>query len=497
MMLRLSRQTTPTDALLGASAGDATGMVHLGLGNFHRAHAAVYTARALAAEPGEWGIHGFANRSHDVVTAMRAQDGRYSVLELSERGRRAAVVDVHRGLGVLADEPDAFVAAVAAPANRILTLTVSEVGYCRSPRNGRLDVDAGDVRADLADPANPRSTIGLVARGLAVRAANGAPMTVVSCDNLQSNGHVTRAVVTEFLHASSAPEDVLTFVRDHVTFPNSMVDRIVPSTTSGTVTDVGELLGVDDRCPVPAEEFTMWVLEDDFAAGRPAWDRAGAIISDEVEAYELVKLRLLNGSHSLIAYLGILDGQGTIADAWAQPFVRDAVRECITHEYLPTIALPRDFDVDAYLDSLSHRWANSALGHRTSQVGTDGSVKLLQRVPEPALIALRDGKIPHLLALTVAGWIVSVAPPAGVDAGPFAGEIREPARDRLAEVTRGAAGPREHALAVLRGGFLPDDLVAHDAFTDRVADLVAVIARSGIRAAVQDAVEAVDNRRVS
>ena len=496
-MLRLSRQTTPPDALLGASAGDATGMVHLGLGNFHRAHAAVYTAQALAAEPGDWGIHGFANRSRDVVTAMRAQDGRYSVLELSERGRRAAVVDVHRGLGVLADEPDAFVAAIANPANRILTLTVSEVGYCRSPRNGRLDADREDVRADLADPANPRSTIGLVARGLAVRAEGGAPMTVLSCDNLQSNGHVTRAVLTEFLYASAAPEDVLTFVRDHVTFPNSMVDRIVPSTTGGTVADVGELLGVDDRCPVPAEEFTMWVLEDHFAAGRPAWDRAGAIVSDEVEAYELVKLRLLNGSHSLIAYLGILDGRGTIADAWAQPFVRDAVRACIAHEYLPTISLPKGFDVDAYLDSLSHRWANAALGHRTSQVGTDGSVKLLQRVPEPALITLRDGKIPHLLALTVASWIVSVAPPAGVDAGHHAGEIREPARDALAEVTRGCSGPRAHAMAVLRGGFLPDDLVAHDAFTDRVADLVEIIARSGIRVAARDAVEAADDRRVS
>ncbi|MDT5361625.1 MAG: fructuronate reductase, partial [Mycobacterium sp.] len=124
-MPRLSRQTTPKGALLGASAGDATGIVHLGLGNFHRAHAAAYTAQALASESGEWGIYGFANRSHDVVTAMRAQDGRYSILELSERGRRAAVVDVHRGLGVLADEPESFISAVAAPANRILTLTVS------------------------------------------------------------------------------------------------------------------------------------------------------------------------------------------------------------------------------------------------------------------------------------------------------------------------------------------------------------------------------------
>jgi fructuronate reductase len=496
-MSRLSRQTTPDGALLGASAGNGTGIVHLGLGNFHRAHAAAYTAQALASEPGEWGIHGFANRSREVVTAMAAQDGRYSILELSELGRRAAVVDVHRGLGVLADEPQTFVSAVAAPANRILTLTVSEVGYCRSPRHGGLDLELDDVRADLADPAHPRSTIGLIARGLAVRAADGTPMTVLSCDNLQSNGHVTRSVLTEFLHASSASDDVLNFVADHVTFPNSMVDRIVPSTTSRTVAAVGELLGVADRCPVPAEEFTMWVLEDDFASGRPAWDRAGAVMSDEVEAYELVKLRLLNGSHSLIAYLGILDGRATIDDAWAQPFVRDAVRACITREYLPTITLPRAFDVDAYLESLSHRWANAAIGHRTSQVGTDGSVKLLQRIPQPALMALRDGRTPHLLALTVAGWIASVAPPAGFDPGPQAAEIREPARDRLAEVTRGASGPHDHAMAVLRNGFLPDELVAHDAFTDRVADLVAIIAGSGIRAAARDAVQAVDHRRVS
>ena len=367
-MHRLSRQTTPVGALFGASSGEAAGIVHLGLGNFHRAHAAVYTAHALAADPGDWGIHGFANRSRDVVSAMSAQDGRYSVLEFSDTGRRAGVVDVHRGLGVLADEPEAFISAVAARAHRILTLTVSEVGYCRSARTGTLDLDLGDVRADIANPAHPRSTIGLIARGLAVRATHGAPITVLSCDNLQSNGDVTRSVLTEFLHASAASDDVLNFVANHVTFPNSMVDRIVPATTAATIAGVGELIGVDDRCPVPAEDFTMWVLEDDFAAGRPAWDRVGAVMSDEVEAYELVKLRLLNGSHSLIAYLGILDGRATIADAWAQDFVRDAVRTCIATDYLPTIALPHGFDVDAYLDSLSHRWANaaSATGPRRS-----------------------------------------------------------------------------------------------------------------------------------
>lgn len=493
-MRRLTRPTTPDGAVIGASASPGTGMVHLGLGNFHRAHAAVYTAQALAAETGDWGIYGFANRSPEVVAAMRAQDGRYAVLEYSDHGRRAGVVDVHRALGVLADEPDSFVAAVADPRHRILTLTVSEVGYCRSPRTGALDVNLDEVRHDIADPTHPRSTIGLIARGLAVRAAGGAPSTVLSCDNLQSNGHATRAVVTEFLHASSASEDVLAFVADHVSFPNSMVDRIVPATTDETRTAVAELLGVDDRCPVPAEDFTMWVLEDAFVAGRPAWERAGAVLSDEVHAYELVKLRLLNGSHSLIAYLGLLDGRATIAEAWAQDFVKDAVRACIAADYLPTITLPRGFDTDSYLESLSHRWANAELGHRTSQVGTDGSVKLLQRIPEPALSALRAGRVPHLLALTVAGWICTVAPPPGFDPGPYAGEVREPARHRLAAVTRGATGPREHALAVLDNGFLPDDLTAQPAFGERVAELVATITRSGITAAAREATAATEDR---
>src|SRR5205807_10094111 len=169
----------------------------------------------------------------------------------------------------------------------------------------------------------------------------------------------------------------------------------------------------------------------------------------------------------------------------------------IASEYLPSITQPRGFDVDAYIDSLSHRWANTALGHRTSQVGTDGSVKLLQRIPEPAQMALRAGRVPHLLALTVASWIATVAPPQGFDPGPYSTEVHEPARHRLAEVTRSSSNPREHAMMVLRNGFLPDELTAHDAFTDRVADLVTVIARGGVRAAAQDATQAVNYREVS
>lgn len=481
---------TANDAIIGASAPDETGIVHLGLGNFHRAHAAVHTANALAAEAGPWGIHGFANRSARIVEAMRAQDHRYSVLELSERGERAGVVDVHRAAGIAAEDPDAFVAAVAKPGHRILTLTISEVGYSRSSRTGALDTDLSDVRADIADPASARSAVGLIARGLVERSTHGEPFTVLSCDNLQSAGRATRQVVTEFLQASGARDDVLAYVADRVSFPNAMVDRIVPATTPETSDAVARLLGVQDRCPVRAEEFSMWVLEDSFAGGRPAWDRAGAIMTDEVEAYELVKLRLLNGSHSLMAYLGALDGRESIAAAFAEPFVREAVLAGIRDDYLPSIALPTGFDPDEYIASLTSRWSNAPLGDRTSRVGSDGSTKLLQRVPEPAEQALAADRVPQHLALTVAAWICCVAPPSGFDPGRIAAEMQEPARDRLGEATRGATGPRAHARAVLAGGFLPDSLVQHSAFVDRVADLVDAIVRDGVRAAAAEAAQA-------
>ena len=197
---------------LGASAPRdpaRAGIIHLGLGAFHRAHAAVHTARALAAEEGDWGIVGFANRSRSVVDPMAAQDGLYSVLELADTGTRADLVDVHRGFGVMAEDPQAVVREIATAARRILTLTVSEGGYSVSPRTGRLDVDSPSIRADLADPSSPRSVIGLLARGLTERATGGEPFTVLPCHNVSAAGQTARRMLTEFLEHSGATEDVL------------------------------------------------------------------------------------------------------------------------------------------------------------------------------------------------------------------------------------------------------------------------------------------------
>lgn len=467
-----------------------TEILHLGLGNFHRAHQAVYTARARELVGGDWGIAGAASGSARVVDAMRAQDLLYTVAQLSPEGMELSVPAVHTDAFVAGDDPARLLAAVADPAVRVVTLTVTEAGYTIDPATGALDT-SGDIALDLAGGL-PRTVIGRLARGLQCRVHGGDPLTVLSCDNLASNGALTERLVRQFLAALPGGEgnETLAFLDAAVTFPNSMVDRIVPATTPALSRRVSEALGRTDDVPVPAEPFSMWVMEDRFAAGRPAWDAAGAIMSDQVERYETVKLRLLNGSHSLIAYLGGLDGRQTIPSAWDQTFIRDAVLALIRDDYLPTLHLPDGFDSDEYVASLTRRWANSALGDKVARVGSDGSTKLVQRVPEPALQILAAGRMPHQLALVLAAWICATSDVPGFDAGSTCAEMNEPARARMTSAARGARSPEEHARAVLRAGLFPAELAEHDAFAARVAELAGIVVRSGVRAAAADALAA-------
>lgn len=490
-MTRLNRTTDITGHQIGASAPEQTGIVHFGLGNFHRAHAAVYTALALAEEPGDWGIVGIANRSRKVIDAMEAQDHRYSVVTLDPGTEEVGVVDVHRRTLVAAEDGPEVLAAIADPHHKILTLTISEAGYHLDSRTGRLDTQSPDIAADLADGgANPRSPLGQIAFGLVRRhAEGGAPITVLSCDNMLSAGHQTRAMLTQFLEAAGAAPEVMEWLAGSVTFPNAMVDRIVPAPTDGTREVAARVLGVEDACPVPAELFTMWVIEDKFAAGRPRWEAAGAIFSDEVEKYELVKLRLLNGGHSLIAYLGGLDRQETIPDSRGQDFIEQCARAALVDEYLPSIDLPSGFDPDHYIEQLFARWSNTVLGDKTARVGSDGSTKLVQRVPIPAIELLEKGRMPEQLALTVAAWICCVCPPTGFDPGPVAAAMVEPKIEALREVTAGAVDVSAHVRAILGGGFLPNALVAHGEFVDRVVEFAETIVADGIRAAADRALK--------
>jgi len=483
----LSRQTLPAGVLTGAAAPPTPGIVHLGLGQFHRAHAAVYTAQAMAAEPGDWGIVGVANRSAAVTDAMRAQDNLYSVLELAPGNERVDVIDVHRGLLVASTQGDEVAQAIAAPSTKIVTLTITEGGYHTSTTGG-LDVADPAIAADLADIDAAKTPLGLLVRGLIARWRGGAePVSVLSCDNMLAAGHTTHDRVVEFLAAANAPTEMLDWLAQSVTFPNAMVDRIVPGTTDATRDAVQRILGVRDEVPVPAEKFTMWVLENAFAAGRPAWEKAGATFTDEVNKYEFVKLRLLNGGYSLLANLGVLAGQATNPGAIAIDYIAACLRDAQENEYLPTLDLPHGFDAVAYMDELFERWANTALNDATWRVATDSSLKLAQRIVVPGDFHMQRGVMPQQLALTAAAWICVSCPPAGFDPGEVAKRVVEPKLAAMQAAVAGASGPRDHALRIMRAGILPDLLTKWDAFDDRVADFVEIIAKDGVDAAAKEA----------
>ncbi|QSE92815.1 mannitol dehydrogenase family protein [Rhodococcus pseudokoreensis] len=487
----LSRRNVPAAALIHRRVPEGTGIVHLGLGNFHRAHQAVYTALAMEREPGPWGILGVASRSSAVADAMTAQDLLYSVVEISPGGSRVSVPGSHTGTVVAEQDPESVVHAIADPATKIVTITVTEHGYTVSPETGSLDLDSDAVRRDLAESSTPRTTIGQIARALALRAStHGTPITILSCDNLLANGRQTERLVREFVGTFRAPlrDEVLGWMDASVTFPNSMVDRIVPSSSDRYNETALTHLGVRDTIAVPAEPFTMWVMEEKFAAGRPAWEHGGALFTDDVEPYELMKVRLLNGTHSLIAYLGALDGCATIPESVARPFVEDAARRILRDEYLPTVTVPEAVDTDDYIRQLFSRWSNTALGHRTSQVGSDGSVKLAQRIPIPALEHLGRGDVPQFLALTVAAYLACIAPLPGFEPGPHARSMTDPARPRLAGMADNAASTTEFVRSVfVDGGLFPSVLATHTEFVSRIADFVDIIVRHGPAVAAGEA----------
>lgn len=467
------------------------GILHLGLGSFHRAHQAVYTDTALDAAGGDWGIVGVSSRSSHIVDAMRAQSLLYTVVEISPEGSAFRVPRAHSDVFVGALDRDRVRSEIASAQIRVVTLTVTENGYTYRPSTGRLDLDDPGVQHDLADPAEPRTVIGQLARGLQLRASTHAsPVTILSCDNLAENGSHTERLVREFAAALPAPEEreLSLFLDSHVTFPSSMVDRIVPATTDYYRRLVTDSLGYVDSVPVPAEPFTMWVMEDRFAAGRPQWESAGATFSEEVAGYEQLKMRLLNGTHSLIAYLGALAGCRTIPDAVSKDFIEASARTVLREEYLPSVTVPRGIDVGEYEAQLFVRWSNSALGHRTSQVGTDGSVKLRQRIPEPAIELLGQGRMPHHLALTVAAYLTCIAPLGGFDPGPDAALMQDAARPLLRSLADASSTGRQLAhQALVEHHLLGEALTPFDGFVDRVGELVDILHSDGPLAASRDA----------
>ncbi|WP_460708756.1 mannitol dehydrogenase family protein, partial [Myceligenerans halotolerans] len=528
---RLRRETLPEDVAAPVDP-ERIGIVHLGIGAFHRAHQAVYTERAMAATGDlTWGILGVTQRSATVRDQLRPQGGVYGVLtagavapsadagsgeaadggaagRAGSGGQTAGGVAARAGSGggaaaggtaargglvvgddlrldlvgavvdvaYPAEETARVLAALAAPTTHVVTLTITEKGYARLP-DGGLDVDR--VRPDLdalalaarsaataaaspaargasaspggaassspsasvpvagpapvsdaaattsassdegaaspsasAPTAPASSAIGLLVRGIAERHRAGvAPITILTCDNMVDNGRVLERLVREAVDAAlPGPEgdDLRAYLDSRVTFPCSMVDRIVPATTPGQRDAVERALGVRDEGLVVGEPFTQWVIEDRFAGPRPAWERAGATLTSDVAPYEQAKLRLLNGTHSLVAYAGGLAGHATIAEAMSDPRIADHARTYLFDDALPTLTPPDGTDLRAYGEEILRRFANPHTGHTTIQVAMDGSQKIPFRWGGVLADCLAAGRVPQGLAFGLASWALFV-----------------------------------------------------------------------------------------
>ena len=379
------------------------GMVHLGVGGFHRAHQAVFTDVCLRAGARDWGITAASLRSPATRDALAPQDGLYS-LALRENDRQdVRVVGAIGQILVAPEDPQALIAAMADPAVRIVSLTITEKGYGAHVASGDLNLSDADIQHDLMNPDRPRSALGLVAAALLRRRAAGVPpFTLLSCDNLAGNGHVLARVLGQF--ASSTDADFGRFVAGNVACPSCMVDRIVPATTDADRAIIAELLGLQDAWPVLAEPFFQWVIEDHFPLGRPDWERSGVEFAADVAPYETMKLRLLNGAHSTIAAFGRVAGFATVAEAMANPVVRAFV-QAYWRQVGPTIA--PGIDVAAYTGRLVTRFDNTSLDHTCAQIATDASLKLPQRIVAPLRELRAAGRPADLLIFALALWIRS------------------------------------------------------------------------------------------
>ena len=408
------------------------GIVHLGIGAFHRAHQAAYTDSVLNRGDHDWGIIGVSLRRSDTRDALDPQDNLYTLAIRDGNGEKLRVIGSIVETLVAPENPEAVLAAMTAPETRIISLTVTEKGYCYAPAMATLEVGHPDIVHDLENPAHPRSAPGYIVEAIRRRrAGNIAPFTLLSCDNLPSNGETLRRVIVRMAELSDPA--LARYIEQNIAFPSTMIDRIVPATTDKERASISAALGLEDRWPIATEPFTQWVIEDHFANGRPAWELAGATFVEDVAAFELMKLRLLNGSHSTLAYLGYLAGHETVSDAMAAPGFKTLIRDLMDQEVTPTLPTLAGFDVTSYKDQLIARFQNPALHHRTWQIAMDGSQKLPQRLLNTIEQRLAAGQSIDRLALGVAAWMRYVT---GTDERGQPIDVRDPLAQQLLAATQ-------------------------------------------------------------
>lgn len=464
----------------------SVGVVHLGIGAFHRAHQALYTERAMALS-GErgWGICGVTERSASAAEALVPQDCLYSVLVSSPTGTEVHVAGPVREVLFALRQPNELSRRLASPAISVVTLTVTEKGYKYNPATGDLREDDSDILADAAGRP-PQTVLGQLAGGIEARMrASGQPLTVVCCDNMPANGARLRRLVEGYcrLLPAGRRERLVAWLKEYVSFPSTVVDRIVPAPTDADRARAAELLGLEDRAAIVTEPFSQWVIEDCFAGARPPWEAAGAELVSDVAPYEEMKLRLLNGSHSALAYLGALAGYDLVADAIAAPGFTEYVQALMDQDMSPTLSPPAGFDLDAYKAGLVERFANPVLRHKTTQVAMDGTQKLPYRLLAPIGARLEAGSEARHAYLAVAGWMRYVSAGQSDKGEPL--PLEDPLAERLRALVAGAHSSAAvvDALLGLREVF-PAQLAEDTRFRRALVEDLSALERHGAGAVV-------------
>ena len=463
-----------------------TKIVHIGFGAFHRAHQAVYADQLAEQHNSDWGyceINLIGGEKQ--ISDLHAQDNLYCVAEMSPTGWNTRVVGVvKQALHAYMDGLNAVVAELCKEDVAIVSLTITEKGYCHNPATGHLNLQHPLIVHDLGNPDAPQSAVGVIVLALKQRKDKGMRgISVMSCDNMPENGHVMRHVVLEY--AEQVDAELANWIKQHVSFPSTMVDRIVPAMTAESFGKIDQLLGFHDPVSIACEPFRQWVIEDNFVAGRPEWEKVGAQLVNNVLPYEEMKLRMLNGSHSFLAYLGYLAGYPHICDCMQDKSFASAARLLMLEEQAPTLSVT-DVDLSAYADSLVQRYENPELKHRTWQIAMDGSQKLPQRMLDSIRWHIKHGDSYDFLALGVAGWMRYVK---GVDEKGEPIEISDPIRDEITQVVAASAEGEARVQALLSiKSIFGVDLKANQSFVNKVTTAYLTLLEKGAKAAVNDLV---------
>jgi mannitol 2-dehydrogenase len=458
------------------------GILHFGVGGFHRAHQAVYTDDVLAAGDLGWGIRGAGITTGDrrMKEALSPQDYLYSVTARDTHGEEKRVVGsiVDYVLGI--DQPGKLVAAMADASTRIISMTITENGYSYQAESIDLDFDNPAVQNDVAGTGEHRTIYGYLSAALAEIHNNGTkPPTILSCDNLPQNGDRIRKLLLQFLH--EVDPELRRFVENEVQFPNCMVDRITPITTNEQRALLKSTSGIEDGWPVFCERFRQWVIEDQFPAGRPDWSAVGATFATDVIPFERMKIRLLNGSHSVLGYVGYMLGYRRVDLAMTDDDLRSLIRRYMD-EITPTVGTVPGMDLEDYKRSLIDRFSNPAIADQILRLAQDGSKKVPNMILEPVAEILKTDRMCPFAAFALAAWIRFLE---GVDEAGDSIEIDDPMGEALQAAARESQGGDVEPFFGLKSLF-PPEVAGHTGLKKRVAENLAAIRGRGVRSALRE-----------